>query len=254
MSVRSGSRMRTSASTVLLATWSMLLPAATSFADTRAEETLATYFEAIGGRAIWAEGRGEYVLARVVDSNLPLPATVEFCFSWESPQTVDRTRFQDLTQLRVFTGREGWTLRKPSGPGDGRVSNWDDERRQRGQAEWSGNFEVLTHRIARRDEDVSVRMGEGPWANWVEISVDATVVAYLLVDEDGAPRRFHRVFDDTNVRFGPLVDRGRLRFPAWGAFDNGEPFDLIAFEILSTVPKAVFQRPGADDPANLHCR
>ncbi len=242
------------ASAILLLSLSMLLPGVNAFADDRAEETLAKYFEAIGGRTVWAEGSGEYVLARVVDNNFPLPATVEFCFSWESPQTVDRTRFQDLTQLRVFTGSEGWTLRKPSGPVDGRVSAWDDERRRRGLAEWSGNFEVLTHRIARRDEDVSVRMGDGPWANWVEISVDATVVAYLLVDDDGAPRRFHRVFDDTNVRFGPLADRGRLRFPAWGSFDNGEPFDLIAFEILSTVPEAAFQQPSVDDPANLRCR
>ena len=254
MSAVPQSRSCTTASTLFLLTLSTLLPTAISFADDRANDTLATYFEAIGGRSVWAEGKGEYVLAQVVDNRLPLPATVEFCFSWEIPQTVDRTRFQDLTQLRVFTGREGWTFRKPSGPEDGQLSNWDDERRRRGRAEWSGNFEVLTHRIARRDEAVSTRMGEGPWANWVEVSVDATVVAYLLIDEDGAPRRFHRVFDDTNVRFGPLVDRGRLRFPAWGSFDNGEPFDLIAFEILDAVPESAFRRPSVDDPADLLCR
>ena len=144
-----------------------VLPAA---ADEASEGVLAKYFEALGGRSVWADGHGEYVLAKIKDPRFSLPGTFELCFNWDKPQTADRFRVQDATQFRVFTGSEGWTLNKPSGSGEGQLSDWDDARKQRATSAWADNLEVLTHRMAKRDNAVSTRMGEGPWAGWVEIS------------------------------------------------------------------------------------
>lgn len=214
---------------------------------------LEKYFAAIGGRDVWAAGHGEYVLAKVEDPRFPLPGTFEFCWSWDEPRTADRSRFQGLTQLRSYTGEDGWTFVRRSGDGEGILKTWDDARRIRGRSEWDGNFEVLTHRLAKGDERVSSRMGQGPWASWVEISVDEQVAAYLLIGADGAPRKFYRVLDDVAVVFGPLAERGRINFPAWGSFEGGEPFDLIAFEILDSAPVKPFEKPALDDAALLDC-
>jgi hypothetical protein len=224
-----------------------------AISDTRSRELLDKYFDALGGRDEWALGHGEYVLAKVEDPRFPLPGTFEFCWSWDEPKTADRSRFQGLTQLRSYTGDAGWTFVKPSGDADGTVKIWNDARKIRGQAEWNGNFEVLTHRLAARDERVTTRMGEGPWASWIEISVDAQVVALLQIAESGVPKKFHRVFDDITVVFGPLAERGRINFPAWGAFEGGEPFDLIAFEILGSAPREPFEKPDPGDSGLMNC-
>jgi len=223
-------------------------------ADDGSEALLSKYFEAIGGRAVWADGHGEYVLAKIRDSRFPLPGTFEICFNWDKPQTADRFRVQDSTQYRVFTGREGWTLNKLSGSAPGQISDWDDDRKKRGYFGWSDNLEVLTHKMAMRDRKVSTRMGDGPWKEWIEISTDQKPVAYFLVNEDGSPRRFQRLFDGTAVVFGPMATRGRLNFPATASFEGGEPFDLIAFEILDQAPVEPFRKPGANDAGYMHCR
>jgi len=220
--------------------------AAVGAEDDVAQRRLDDYFAAMGGRDVWAAGRGEYVLASISDPRFPLPGTFELCWNWEQPQTADRARFQGTTQIRAFDGRQGWTATRSSVSTGTVLADWDAARRERGFAEWRGNFEILTHRLARGDRRVSARMGDGPWSGWIEIEVDGLTVAQLLLDDRGAPKRFHRVFDDVNVRFGPLADRGQLKFPAWGAFDDGEPFDLIAFEILDAPPRNV-QQPPADE-------
>jgi hypothetical protein len=194
------------------------------------------------------------VLAKVQDPRFPLPGTFELCLSWDAPQTADRSRFQGFTQVRAFTGTEGWTFRKPSGQSSGELSEWDAPRKDRGVSEWIGNFEVLTHRIAKRDKKVSTGMGVGPWKGWVEISVDSAIAAYLLIDDEGAPRKFYRPYDDTSIFFGPLASRGDLNFPAWGSFDGGDPFDLIALEIMAAAPVKPFEKPDAGDDGYLHCR
>jgi hypothetical protein len=222
-------------------------------ADEASDAVLERYFDAIGGRSIWANGHGEYVLAKVKDPGFPLPATFEFCWSWDGPRAADRSRFQGLTQIRSYTGTDGWTFRKPSGELQGTITTWDDARKARGQSEWNGNFEVLTHRIAKRDARVTTRLGEGPWKAWIEIAVSGDVVAYLLTDDRGSPKKFYRVFDEASVVFGSLVERGKIKFPAWGAFEGGEPFDLIAFEILDSAPVRPFNQPAVDDLGYLHC-
>jgi hypothetical protein len=238
----------------VLAVLVALVTAGAAAADQRSEEVLTNYFAALGGRSIWAEGHGEYVLARVKTPGLPLPGTFELCLSWEKPQTADRARFQNLTQFRAFTGNEGWTFSRPSGQNAGELKNWYEMRMHRGLSEWAGNFEVLTHRLARRDEKVTTRMGAGPWKDWVEISIDSKVTAYLFINDEGVPRKFYRLFDDTSITFGPLAQRGNIAFPAGGSFDGGEPFDLIAFEILDTPPVEPFSRPDPGDAAYMHCR
>ena len=238
---------------LLLLSWIGAMAWTVAAPGTPSDDLLDGYFEAIGGRDEWAAGHGEYVLAKVEDPRFALPGTFEFCWSWDEPRTADRSRFQGLTQLRAYAGDDGWTFVRPSGDQEGTVRTWDDARRMRGQSEWTGNFEVLTHRLAKRDERVTTRMGTGPWASWVEISVDARIVAYLLVGEGGAPRSFHRVFDGITVIFGPLAERGRINFPAWGKFEGGEPFELIAFEILASAPVEPFQEPGPGDSGLLNC-
>lgn len=251
-------RFRTSAAACAAAVLACAAPApvvaAAPQADARAEAVLERYLDAVGGREVWAAGAGEYVLAKVSDPRSPLPATFEFCWSWRGPDAADRTRFQGLTQIRVLKGDEGWTYMKPSGPAPGQVAEWDGARVARGLAEWRGNFEALTHRMAARNPSVSVAMGEDDRADWLEISVDGEIAAYLLVDETGAPKRFHRLFDDIRVEFGPMAERGRLNFPAWGVVEGGEPFELIAFEILDDAPTAPFIRPGTDDAGYWECR
>jgi len=229
------------------------LVCAQAVADSTSDTILDRYFEAIGGRAIWAEGHGEYVLAKIADSRFALPGTFEICWNWELPQTADRLRVQGLSQTRVYAGSHGWTVRKSSGaPGTDHIE-WDGARMMQGLAEWTGNFEVLTHRIANGDERVTTRMGEGSRQGWIEILVDQDVVGHLLIDSDGEPKKFHRVFDDVSVDLGPLADRGGIRFPAWGAFEGGEPFDLLVFEILDATPVQPFHALAANVSAYMHC-
>lgn len=223
-------------------------------ADEKSEEILDSYFEAIGGRQVWSAGRGEYVLAKVQDPRFPLPATFEFCWSWEEARTSDRTRFQGLTQFRSFNGSEGWTYMKPAGDVPGDISPWSPSRVERGTMEWKGNFEILTHRLSKKDPAVTTEMGQGPWENWIGISVDGDLMSYLLIDENGAPKKFHRLFDKISIVFGPLAERGDINFPAWGAFEGGEPFDLIAFEILPESPQKPFLPVSENDPAYMDCR
>lgn len=223
-------------------------------ADEGSEALLSKYFDAVGGRNVWADGHGEYILAKIKDPRFPLPGTFEICFNWDKPQTAERLRVQDSTQYRVFTGSEGWTLNKASGSGTGQLTDWDDDRKRRGYSGWADNVEVLSHKMAKRDKTISTRMGEGPWKEWIEISDNQKIVAYLLVSEDGSPKRFHRLFDGTAVMFGPMAERGRLNFPATGSFEGGEPFDLIAFEILDQAPVEPFRKLDANSPGYMRCR
>ncbi|MDX1381416.1 MAG: hypothetical protein R3233_09865, partial [Xanthomonadales bacterium] len=166
----------------------------------------------------------------------------------------DRSRFQGFTQLRVLNDKEGWTYLKQSGKAPGELKDWDAARIARGVSEWTGNIEVLTHRMARNDPAVTVRMGEGERQGWLRIEVDGVETSYLLLDENGAPKQFNRLYDDILVTFGPLADRGDFRFPAWGAFEGGEPFEIIAFEMFDSPPKRPFRKPRLSDPGYLDCR
>lgn len=238
---------------LLLPGWVTLIAWTMAASETTSDGLLENYFDAVGGREVWAAGHGEYVLATIEDPAFPLPGTFEFCWSWDDARTADRSRFQGRTQLRAYTGDDGWTFVKPSGDQQGTITTWDDARKARGLSEWNGNFEVLTHRLAKNDERVTTCMGEGQWTSWIEISVDAQVAAYLLIGETGAPEKFHRVIDGITVVFGPLAERGAINFPAWGMFEGGEPFDIIAFEILASAPSEAFQKPGLGDSALMDC-
>ena len=225
----------------------------TATADGGSAAILDRYFDAIGGREIWARGHGEYVLAKVIDPRFPLPATFEFCWSWDEPKRAERMRVQGLSRRTALTADDGWMFTRPSNAAAGVLEATSAERRARSIAEWTGNFEVLTHRLAKRDAAVKTRLGEGPWQQWIQVTVDDDVVAYLLIGEDGSPKRFFRLSDEISIVFGPLADRGNVRFPAWGAFEGGEPFDIIAFEILDRAPSGPFEKPQPADAGYWSC-
>lgn len=222
--------------------------------DAASSAILDKYFSVAGGRDAWASAHGEYVLAKVADPRFPLPATFEFCWSWDDVFRADRMRVQGMTRQTVLRAEDGWIFSRPSNAPKGVIEPLSEELMQRARSEYIGNFEVLTHRLAKRDEAISTRLGAGPWQNWVEVSVDNDVTAYILFAEDGSPKRFFRLFDETSIFFGPLADRGAVKFPAWGAFEGGEPFDLIVFELLDSAPTVPFEKPDITDSGHWSCR
>jgi hypothetical protein len=137
---------------------------------------------------------------------------------------------------------------------EGTLRAWSSEEGATNESLWRAAFEVVTHRLALRDPTLSVRNGEGEWVGWVEITERGTPIARLLTDETGAPQRYRRLVDDTSIVFGPLVDRGPIRFPQNGAFDPGARFEVVAIELHPESPQAVFQKPAAGHDGSMTCR
>lgn len=223
-------------------------------AEDAATRAVDRYLEALGGRAVWAEARGEYVLAVTTDPRRPLPYTFELCWDFTQPRTAERARMQSRTQLRGYAAGEGWSLGRDAGAPQGTLRSWSAEEGATNEALWRAAFEVVTHRLAAGDADLAVQSGAGEWAGWIEISEKGTPIARLLTDESGAPQRYRRLADGTSLVFGPLVDRGPIRFPKHGAFDPGASFEVIAMEFSRDPPQAVFRRPAADHDGSLICR
>lgn len=236
----------------LFATLSAPLPAAAADADATA--SIDRYLEAVGGRGAWAAARGEYVLAVTTDPRRPLPYTFELCWDFTQPRTAERARFQSRTQRRGYESGDGWSFGRDVGTADGTLRTWSAEENATNEALWRAAFEVVTHRLAARDPDLSVRNGDAEWAGWVEIAERGTPIARLLTDASGAPQRYRRLVDDTSIVFGPLVDRGPIRFPLNGAFDPGARFEVIAIELYPEAPQAVFRRPAAGHDGSMTCR
>jgi len=228
------------------------LPVVAAGAD--ATQVIERYLEAVGGRAAWASAHGEYVLAVTTDPRRPLPYTFELCWDFTQPRTAERARFQSRTQLRGYASGSGWSFGRDITSPEGTLRTWSTEESATNESLWRAAFEVVTHRLAARDPDLSVRSGEGEWSGWVEILEQGAPIARLLTDEAGAPQRYRRLVDDTSIVFGPLVDRGAIRFPQNGAFDPGARFEVIAIELYLDAPQAVFRRPAAGHDGSMACR
>lgn len=224
---------------------SLTLDAATGLVD--------KYLAAMGGRERWAEARSEYVLAVVKDPARELPYTFELCWDLVSPRMAERARFQSRLQLRAYDGRSGWTFGRTYEADSGLLRTWTEEEQHAAEGRWLGGFEVVTRALAARDPSISVRMGEGPWKDWLEIRHQDTAIGMLLIDEEGSPRRYRRLADDTALMFGPLVERGGLKFPLWGAFEIGASFEIITIELLPSDPQRPFQAPSPDHDGSLTC-
>jgi len=212
------------------------------------------YLEAVGGREAWASANGEYVLAVTTDPRFPLPYTFELCWDFSQPRTAERARFQSRTQLRGYVAGDGWSFGRDVGAGEGTFRTWSAEERATNETLWRAAFEVVTHRLAARDPELSVRMGQGEWSGWVQVAERGTPIARLLTDKSGAPQRYQRLVDDTSIVFGPLVDRGAIRFPKHGAFDPGASFEVITIELSPDAPQAVFRRPSSGHDGSMTCR
>jgi hypothetical protein len=219
-----------------------------------ATQVVDRYLEAVGGRAVWASALGEYVLAVTTDPRRPLPYTFELCWDFAQPRTAERARFQSRTQLRGYASGDGWSFGRDVTAPQGTFRNWSAEESSTNENLWRAAFEVVTHRLAARDPNLSVRSGTGEWAGWVEISERGTLIARLLTDASGAPQKYRRLVDDTSIEFGPLVDRGAIRFPKSGAFDPGASFEVIAIELYPDAPQAVFRRPAPTHDGSMICR
>lgn len=231
-----------------------LPPAAYAQSNNEAERAVDRYFETAGGRDLWANAAGEYVLAVTTDPRLPLPYTFEFCWSFQQPRTAERARFQGRTQLRGFEQGRGWSFRREQGAAQGTLRPWSAEENAAADDIWRGAFEVVLHRLAARDRALSVRMGEGPWQGYVEIVEANNPIGRLLLSEDGHPLRYQRVADDTRVVFGPDAERGGFHFPEGGAFEIGATFKIIALELLPSEPRGVYAQPPATHDGAMTCR
>jgi hypothetical protein len=247
--------MKATRSLVLFAlTAGLTAPLPVVAAGNDAAEAVDRYLEAVGGRAVWASARGEYVLAMTTDPRRPLPYTFELCWDFSQPRTAERARFQSRTQRRGYAGGDGWSFGRDVGSPEGTLRTWSAEEGAANESLWRAAFEVVTHRLAARDPELSVRSGADEWAGWIEIAERGAPIARLLTDEAGAPQRYRRLVDDTSIVFGPLVDRGAIRFPQNGAFDPGARFEVIAIELYPDAPQAVFRRPDANHDGSMVCR
>jgi hypothetical protein len=219
-----------------------------------ADQAIDRYLEAVGGRAAWASAHGEYVLAVTTDPRRALPYTFELCWDFTRPRTAERARFQSRTQLRGYASGDGWSFGRDIAAPEGTIRDWSADENATNESLWRAAFEVVTHRLAARDPDLSVRNGAAEWAGWVEISERGTPIARLLTDAAGVPQRYRRLVDDTSIVFGPLVERGAIRFPRSGAFDPGASFEVIAIELYPDSPEAVFRRPEPAHDGSMACR
>lgn len=229
-------------------------PPAAAQTSGAAAQAIDHYFQAAGGRELWANAAGEYVLAVTNDPRLPGPYTFEFCWSFREPRTAERARFQNRTQLRGFERGRGWSFRRDVGAAQGTVRPWSAEENANGDDIWRGAFEVVVHRLAARDPALSVHMGQGPWEGYVEIVEGAAPIGRLLLNEEGEPLRYQRVIDDTRVVFGPQAERGGFRFPKGGSFEIGATFEIIALELLPSEPRGVYAQPQITHDGAMLCR
>lgn len=241
-------------SLLVVAGLSLAISAGSAAADDAASRAIDRYLEAMGGREAWAEAKGEYVLAVTSDPRRPLPYTFELCWDFSQPRTAERARLQSRTQLRGYASGDGWSFGRDAGTPEGTLRDWSAEESATNENLWRAAFEVVTHRLAARDPELSVRSGKGEWAGWIEFDERGTPIARLLTDEDGSPQRYRRLVDDTSIVFGPLVDRGAIRFPKHGAFDPGASFEVIAIELSADAPQTVFQRPVVTHDGSMICR
>lgn len=222
--------------------------------DTEAAARVDRYLEALGGRGPWAAARGEYVLAVTTDPKRPLPYTFELCWDLGQPRTAERARLQSRTQRRGYAQGSGWSYGVDAGSDAGTLRTWTAEEGANNEKLWRAAFEVVTHRLAAKDPALQVRMGRDDWAGWIEVQEQGAVVARLLTDADGAPQRYLRLVDNTSLVFGPLVDRGPIRFPKHGDFDPGAHFEVITIEFSPRAPQAVFALPASTSRGELDCR
>ena len=230
---------RLATSIAILALFAPLVHAAPTEQSRRAEadQVLERYFEKIGGREKFATARGEYIAIEIRDPKQShLPYYFELCFSYEDPRGATRIHSNNITLLSAYDHDKGWAIRKAPGQ-MAALKARSEASIEAALVDWRGNFEVLTHRLAKRDPDVYATMGEGPYEGWLIIHEKEEPVFRLVINEEGEPVQFERILDGTKVHFGPLVSFGDYSFPSNGRFAG--TFNNFDFHIFRLIPESL---------------
>lgn len=207
----------------------------------------------VGGKDIWANAHGISLLTIIFNEQQALPFSVEFCWNWDTEESLTLFKNQSISRLMVYSNGAGWTVTKAPGQ-EPSLQEWDENRIAFDRKDWNANFSRLLHRIAKDDDQLSFSYGEGEWDGWIEVKDGEDVASYMQLDEEGNIGLYQNLANPVPVKFKPLVNRGEFSFPLGGKNDLGSDFVFPIVHLINHPLSISYQKRADLGDLSLGCR
>ncbi len=192
------------------------------------------FLHAMGGD-VWASVRTVHNTAINHHPQARLPYIQEYWYDTEKPAHYVTIKNFDLDRIRAYTMDGGWSIAEDE------FKYFSDDRLQREIVSWSRSLYRKLHLLARKDENLSLSIGEG---GRLEFFYDDDFIGWFLLDKDGAPTR-HGGTPSSNdyTNFESLAQFGAVSWPRAGYDNDGWRFEMLSLEISDDAPMVDYTAP-----------
>jgi hypothetical protein len=207
--------------------------------DAEAVAMARTMIERLGGAAPWARATTLHVVEEVHRPNLRLPYRSETWRSLREPSIWGRGQSAEIDRAFARTRSAGWNLN------GGTLTLLSEMELRQWVGYWPRNVYVMYHRLAREDPLLwLVKAGERRFA--VLDARGGEKLCEFEVTAAGDPVRWSASFGTEAEEwiYGPLVDFGPIRMPAWGTrLQDSYRFYYRAVALSNAPPPVSFDPP-----------
>jgi hypothetical protein len=207
--------------------------------DVEAVALARAMIERMGGRGPWAEAVTLYVVEEVHRPDVRLPYRSESWRSLREPNIWWRSRSSEIDRLFARTRTRGWSLQ------DGTFTVLNDAQLRQWVGYWPRNIYVMYHRLAR--EDPTLRLVKEQGRRFVVLDArSGERLCAFEVTAGGEILRWSAAFgtDAEEWIYGPLVEFGPVRMPAWGVrLHDAYRFYYREVKLSSAPPPVSFDPP-----------
>jgi hypothetical protein len=195
--------------------------------------------ERMGGRKMWADAAALHVIEEVHRPNVRLPYRSESWRWLREPNIWWRARSSEHDRSFARTRIQGWDL------DDGKLTRLNERQLLQWLGNWPRNVYVMYYRLAKEDAQLwLVKEQERRFAVLDARSGEKLCVFEVTVG--GEILRWSAAFG-TNTEewiYGPLMDFGSIRMPAWGVrLHDGYRFYYREVKLSSAPPPVSFEPP-----------
>jgi hypothetical protein len=208
--------------------------------ETEAIAAAERLLERVGGRDVWVGVRTLHVRERAYHLRFGGPLQADFWRDFDQPAYHSRVTGAGLDRTTAWDTLGGWRVR------EGVFSRFGSDELAMEIAGSRREPYRIYRALARRDAALRVSLQDGN--RLVFSDRGGLTVCWFVLDASGAPLKWGNVYDGrvNEHTYGPLVQFGSFRMPAWGTSADGSwRFEYVAISASSETLRLPAPPPNA---------
>jgi hypothetical protein len=207
--------------------------------DREAIAMARTMIQRLGGSKLWSEATTLYVVEEVHRPNLRHPYRSETWRNFREPAILYRSHSSEVRRSFARTSTQGWNLL------DGKLTRMSERELRQWSGSWARNIYVMYHRLAREDSQLWLTKEQERRFVVIDERTREKLCTFE-VTAGGDVLRWSAAFgtDVEDWLYGPVIDFGPLRMPAWGVrLQDAYRFYYREVTLSKTPPPVSFDPP-----------